>query len=166
MRFCKLVLLALLLAWPSAALSQSAAINLGVSDGVGTVNHWATQPFLPLIICDQRASLTAAGSSAVLVTHVPGKTTYICGYSISVTLTASSSGYLAWGTGATCGSNTAASSGLLFTGSTVTTVTGAGSTAYGPGAVDFSPTVGTSDYCLIVIGGAGTYYGHILYAVI
>jgi hypothetical protein len=104
-----------------------------------------------LVQCDQTARISALSASTVLIAHATGKTTYVCSYSFSVGLVVSISAGLVWGTGSTCGSNQAVASPVLAVGLSIL----AGQLATlggGLGAVDQSPTAGTSDYCLITTG--------------
>lgn len=107
-----------------------------------------------LVQCDQTARITAFTASAVLIAHVAGKTTYICTYNFGMGLLATTTSGLAWGTGTNCGSSTLAASPILSLGISVTGANLFTAIGMGIGAVDSSPVVGVSDYCIIVTASA------------
>lgn len=106
---------------------------------------------ISLIQCDKTARVSGLSSSQILIAHVAGQTTYVCSYSFSVGLVVSISAGLAWGTGSACGSNQVPASPVLTVGLSI--IGGQlASLGGGLGAVDSSPTSGTSDYCLETTG--------------
>lgn len=159
MRFFKVALISLAVAFGS--LSTLAFADGGVSDGAAPPSA-AAAPY-PFIMCDQTARLTGLAANAILIAHVAGKTTYVCGWNFNLGLTVSGSAQLVWGTGTTCGSATASSSAPLINGATAPNGVLINSYGGAIGAVDQSPVSGTSDFCLNV-ANAPNVSGSVRYA--
>lgn len=137
----------------------------GVSDGANPVNNPA--PGYPFVMCDQTARVSNTGASAISIAHVAGKAIYICGYAFSANFTASTAGVaqFEWGTGTNCGTATLAGSAQLSATATFAS-TGPNSQVTfgnGVGAVDQSPVLGVSDFCLVT-SGTVTVWGTVRFA--
>jgi hypothetical protein len=153
---------AALIFWLSTCMLPIAALaDGGVSDGANPMNPGP--PAYPFMMCDRTATINAANASAILIAHVAGKTTYICGYTFSMTLVATTSVYLGWGTGTTCATNNVPSSAVLQQGSVITGINPFLAYGGGIGPVDQSPVAGTSDFCT-TISGTPLVFGSVRYA--
>lgn len=129
--------------------------------GAVTMAQNSSGPSTPTA-CDTTARISGT-TSAVLIAHTAAKTTYVCSYAFSLDLTVSATASLKWGTGTNCGSNTAQMSPALVNAALGLLTNGQTSLGTGVGAIDQSPTAGTSDLCIVISGG-GNATGSLRYA--
>lgn len=97
--------------------------------------------------CDKSVAISvASGTSTVLVTSVPGSTTYVCGFVVSGDTIATTAQFKV-GTGTTCGTGTVNLTGALR-------LADEGNIVFGDGSNVVMPGVYNTDLCITTATGA------------
>lgn len=113
--------------------------------------------------CPYVVRMTGLSASTQLINANGSNAIRICSYNFSLGLNATTSAVLVWGTGSVCGTNTVDASPKLAFGSAVTAGSISTASGGGDGFIDYQPTRGVSNYCLIVSGSSPAVDGLVTY---